>query len=563
MKNARLKTWNVQYFLPVFIVLFGLIFVGNLPAQDKDTKDTAQDDAKHDPILENVTVTNVEVPVRVLYKGKPVDNLKQEDFAVYEGKNKVKINGFYLKRKRIDVFGSPVNTGGPGKVKKKRGRTFVLVFNITDFNDSFKQALKYAFDNMLKKGDRILVFANDVSFEYKSLDDMEKVKARLHEALKKESRKARMRLSKYINRVETELNLNDFRALIHRRDDRPRRLIQFLKRYLIVWDRYKKQYLTPRTDRFYYFSRFLENIKGEKWVLSFYQFEMFPNIRINSRTMEIIRSMANSMINEGNMTQRALGKMIRTLLNRILIELNVNSHFNEEEISKLFYKADATFHSFFIKSMSKVMLNDFEYQEVSSGIENLLKNITRTTGGKNITSNNVAKSLDTVSKKVDIYYMITYAPQDPKHVGRIKVKVKKRGYKVLYDDNIRADYINDYFKKLEEKIKIPEIKIKDFSYNRSVLAFTIWDFLMRDIEENHVGKIQVRVRVTDKANNSLFDSQRVLTAKKAKFDISLKPFNSKRKLERGEYHFLIDAKDLLTGKEVNFHRNVEVKRTVQ
>jgi hypothetical protein len=241
------------------------------------------------------------------------------------------------------------------------------------------------------------------------------------------------------------------------------------------------------------------------------------------------------------------------------VDLHVNKGFPTGEISKLFYKVNATFHSFFIKSINRADIDELEYEEVASEVEDLLKDITRTTGGENITSNDLVTSIETVSQLEDVYYILTYAPRDPKKTGKIKIKVKNKKYKVLYDDNFRADYINDYLQKLEKQIQTPDIKIENFSFKRKVLVFTVRDYLMREIEgkPQPVGRMKVRIRLMDKNNNSLFDQQKILTAQKTEFKISLGAF---KKIKRGEYNFLIDAVDLLTGKEADLHQQVLVKR---
>ncbi|MGD2088760.1 MAG: hypothetical protein PVH61_21455 [Candidatus Aminicenantes bacterium] len=48
--------------------------------------------------MEKVTVTNVEVPVRVLYKGEPVANLSKDDFTIYENQEKDKNTGYKNRR---------------------------------------------------------------------------------------------------------------------------------------------------------------------------------------------------------------------------------------------------------------------------------------------------------------------------------------------------------------------------------------------------------------------------------------------------------------------------------
>jgi hypothetical protein len=510
-----------------------------------------------EPIIEKVDVTNVKVPVRVLYKGQPVTDLTKDDFTIYENKKRVDINGFIIKSKSLDVTRSrSVSLAGAGGQIKPRA--FVMVFSISDFNENIRKAVDHLFSNILRPNDRLMIFANDKTITHPDIKDGMTIKEHLIRELAGEGRASRRRLISYINKVETELNMNDFRIQLSRRDQRPRRLVSFLKKYLLIWNDYKIRYLTPKIDRFYYFSRFLENMDAEKWVLNFYQFDLFPKIRLGSDTMEKLRDLATRLITNPAAGPHAMGKMIHNLMNQITIDLSVSKGVPVEEISKLFHKVDATFHSFFIRSSSKVGFNDFEYEEVASDIEKNLKSITRVTGGKNITSNNLVQSIDTVSQLKDQYYILTYVPADPKKAGKLKIKTRNKKYKVYYDDNFRADYINAYLDKLEKQIQVPEIKIMNFSFKKKILAFTVVEYLMKEKEEGkgQRGHIKVRIRVTDKDNQPLFDQSKTLTAQKKDFKISLGMF---KRMESGEYNFLLDAVDLNTGKKTNFYQNVVVK----
>ena len=197
-----------------------------------------------------------------------------------------------------------------------------------------------------------------------------------------------------------------------------------------------------------------------------------------------------------------------------------------------------------------------EYRHVSSNVERVLKQITDLTGGDNITSNDLVSSLQTVSKREDVYYMLTYAPKNLKNAGRIKVKVNNKKYKVYYDDNFHADYINEYLAKLEEKIKTPDVKVEGFSFKRKILAFAVKDYLMRNIEGKTFGQMEVRIRLIQ-GGQSLFDQKKMLRAQKDVMKISLPMFKN---IKKGTYDFMIDVKDMMTGKESNLSQNVVVKR---
>jgi hypothetical protein len=405
---------------------------------------------------------------------------------------------------------------------------------------------------------------------------MSQIKEQTIDDLKKESKIARMRLLQYLNLVDTYLKASDLKTMIRlmlsggggsmnigASEDPVKRaartLVTLLQKYARTWNQYKKQYLVPRVEQFYYFARYLEKLKTEKFVLNFYQFEFYPKLRFSSDIMQGIRQVSNVLSNTNDGVLVAQGHMINNLTNQLQSDYDLNKGFPNEEICKLFCKVDATFHSFFIKAQSPAVLEDFDYRTLSSDLENVLKGITDITGGKNITSNDLVNSLDIVTEVEDVYYILTYAPQDPQKAGKLKIKVNNKKYKVLYDNNFRADYIDDYFKRLGKKLEIPEIKIEDFSFDRKILAFAVTDFLMRKKKEQDkqpVGMLKIRIRLVNRDNVSLFDQEKVLTAQKDQMKISLGAF---KKIKRGEYDFLIDAVDMFTGKQDNFHRKVKVR----
>ena len=86
-------------------------------------------------LRESVEVVNVEVPVRVYYKGKLVDDLTRADFKLYENRKLQEIKGFICKRKKIKV--QEVEMTAEQK-KTLAPRYFTLVFRIQYFNDDLK-----------------------------------------------------------------------------------------------------------------------------------------------------------------------------------------------------------------------------------------------------------------------------------------------------------------------------------------------------------------------------------------------------------------------------------------
>lgn len=553
----------------ISLIITGLAFISSLfliptlPGQNAQEKE-------HEPIVEKVTVTNVEVPVRVLYKGEPVADLTKDDFTIYENRKQVEINGFFVKRKKIKISTPPGTTEPtePGTSLPSQPRMFVLAFNVTQYNEYFQEAVDHLFDKILRPTDHVIVFTNTTSREYPRIEDKSGVKQEIIRDLKEASREARQRLQSFSNQLETSLKgthpKEDIRFFLEPGSEGPdmigemaRFAVRILTRYLEAWNEYKQRYLSPRVEQFYYFARYLEKVKGEKYVLNFYQFEFFPQIRVSSQIMFKLRSLSSTLTNTNDASLVAQGRVIDRLLSQMNNDYDLERGFPSEEITKLFSKVDTTFHSFFIKASDPTILQDLEYRTVASDLENVLRGITDLTGGKNITSNELTASLEVISEIEDVYYILTYVPQDPNVTGKLNIKVKNKKYQVFYDDNFRADYINEYLQKLEEKIKTPDIKIEDFSFRGKILAFTVKNYMMKKEGDNNIGRMKVRIKLTNSDNNAVFfDQAKILTAQKTEMKISLDAFKT---IQKGEYDFLIDAVDMCTGKEDNFHEKVTVR----
>lgn len=205
---------------------------------------------EHEPIVEEVTVTNIEVPVRVLHKGKPVTNLTRDDFTLYENKKKMEINAFLLKRKKLKVTGTKEVADTP---KLSQPRTLVLSFSITDFNEDLEKAVEHLFTNILKTNDRLLVFANDKTLGYPNLREKDTIKQQLRTVLKEESKKARHKLITYVSKIEAYINVSDLKRDkdVGAKEKPSLRVFNFLKKYKRTWNDYKKRFLMHKNFAWY------------------------------------------------------------------------------------------------------------------------------------------------------------------------------------------------------------------------------------------------------------------------------------------------------------------------
>jgi hypothetical protein len=499
-----------------------------------------------DNIREEVRVINIEVPVRVYNHGKPVDNLTRADFTLYEGKKCQSINGFYLKKRKIEALRlkqSPQDL----KYPTRKPRLFILVFHLANYNSDLKKGVAYLFNHILRERDQIIVFVNDTTIILNN-PALKESKAQLEATLSQESVKANHRLAGYFNKIQRSLKFTktelEMRAQAETNvpvDTRPAQIISFLKYYLSTWKEYKKKYLLPDINKYYNFTNFLAKINKEKWVINFYQIEMFPKMKLTGDLRQQIELITNQMLStDGEGVQYA--RMILNLLKDIELELNVARDFDADEISKFFYKTDATCHSIFSWIRKESGSQDLEFSTVSTDIENSLREITSKTGGALIKSNDLKTALNSIAQQEDTFYMLTFAPSNPEKVGKIRVKVKNKKYRVTYDNNTRADYIREYV--ANKNATIPTITINSISFKKKQLFLTIGNFLIHTNNLRKHGRIKVRVWIVDKTDKIIYDQSKYFAPPQETLTVSIN-FNW---LTLGKYSIFVDTTDIATGK---------------
>jgi hypothetical protein len=509
----------------LIVLLFGIVDLVN-PQKQQDIRETVQ-------------VVNVVVPVRVYFKGKLVENLTKSDFKLYEGKKRQDIHGFMLKRKKLKVQELEVTTT---QEKSYKPRHFTLVFNITHYNDYIKKGLAHIFDNILKESDQLLVFVNDKSEAFKNLQDKFSAKKKLDDLLRDSSLEARNTLLLYLKQIEKEVDRHNFEMSIGSTGavTNIHRLInEYFTRYLRIWRDYKKRYLAQDINKYYNFSQFLKNIKEEKWVINFYQFELFPDIILKSRSMRRIRDLIGGYQTSDNPELLSFSRILSRQIIEIEQELNMAKGFPADEVAKIFHNVDATFHSIFMKTSVSTLLEDVEYNQIATQLETSLRAITDRTGGELVVSNKLDIALDTISEKEDIYYVLTYAPKSPDKIGKIKIKTNNKKHKLVYSPNLRGGPLGQYLEGKE--VKGTPVKIKLFNFVNGKLVLHISNFYWNKKDK---GQLSIRIKITNEKGVAVLDQKKAITATKNEIRISL----NLPALEKGRYNFVAEVQDLVTKK---------------
>ncbi|MCK4942090.1 MAG: hypothetical protein KAS65_00865, partial [Candidatus Aminicenantes bacterium] len=128
---------------------------------------------------------------------------------------------------------------------------------------------------------------------------------------------------------------------------------------------------------------------------------------------------------------------------------------------------------------------------------------------------------------------------NPDKVGRIKVKLKNRKYKLIYSPNLKTGYLGQYLEEKQPKRKT--INIENLRLKKGKLMFGVSDFYM-DKEDG--GILRIHIRIEDQQGKSVFDQKKIITATRKSIQINI-DLNI-RDPKSGEYNVVVDVNDLYT-----------------
>jgi ribosomal protein S27E len=401
------------------------------------------------------------------------------------------------------------------------------------------------FNTILKPEDEIMVIINDKTVIFRHPLKNKKLHLDILKGiLRDQARIAGYSLMGYLNRVKLGWSERNIKELMTRDSSfNATKVINFLDKYLEEWHFFKKEYLIPDTRKYYNFAHHLQKIHKKKWVINFYQLELFPKLKLSGNIRQEIDIMTGTL--EVSRSEDSLhARLIKDRLNQINKELNIVSEFPVQELSKLFYKVNTSFHSIFMNISKETGTEDFAFQRVSSDLENCFREITKSTGGKLTLSGNISSALHQISEQEDNYYILSYTPKNSKNIGKIKIEMKNEKHKAFYDNNQRKDYINDFIR--QQRKHSPTIRLGDLMFKEDNLTFSITNFhkLTKKIRKKKAKHILVRIKIYDEADKNIYNKLKTIDPQKEKVSVNVL-FDW---LETGQYYITVDVWDQVSNK---------------
>jgi len=494
--------------------------------------------AAQEKIQEDVTVTVVEVPVRVLLKGQPVRDLAREHFKVFENGIEQAITQFQTISRRIEDQPMPGPAG-------RTPRLFLLIFNIYDYGPAVGAAVDDFFRDVFRPGDSVLILTEDRVLNVERGQGLEDFVAGLKDALVNFKSISTQSTTKSFRDLDYESDqlLNTLRGtgggqmMIASFDQA---IVQFFEKYRHIWEVYRNQFLLPDLSFYKLFLRKIRSFEGEKWAICFQQREMFPMLKNSSQLDIAIGNWIGSQVDSQDQVKARLVQARQEELRR---SFDFTASFSPDLLSDLFLGADMTFHLILLKSSRTVFSQNFELREVGQDFEAMLKKISVSTGGHYDFSNRPGDVLREAVRKEDYHYLLVYSPREVP-------TDKKRAIEVQVDrDGVDIIYLKRPFSAGPDLIAISEVKARGQS-----LSFSLGHCQMLTVDGRRRGSASIKLLLYNEATDKVFDEGRTLELTEETTRISL----TLEKLEPGNYFLIIEAVDLVSGTTDVYNGNIKL-----
>jgi len=369
-----------------------------------------------------VSVTNVAVPVRVFEGDKFIDDLKIEDFEIFENGIPQKVEALYLTQKTHIVRAEEFQSYAP-----KVSRNFFLIFQLTEYNPKLEEAFDYLFSDVLLPEDTLTIITPVKNYSLPK------------QALEKFSKEQLSEEMQSIIRKDTNIGSAQYRSIM--RD--LRRIVQAISGDSFMSDsdsgsggefssldllfpRYRQALQDMEKLRvvdekwFLNFAQQLKRLEGQKNVFFFYQREFRPEI--NQRVIDGLL--------HANQDRPNIQGDIQDLFQMYYRDTNLNA----DRIKQAF--ADSAMYFYFIFMNKKPEnVTGVHMREQSEDVFNTFKQVTEATGGLVDSSQNPAAGFRNAVGASEGCYVLYYSPKDYKKDGKFKnieVKVKNKDCKITY-----------------------------------------------------------------------------------------------------------------------------------
>jgi len=384
---------------------------------------------EHDEI-----VVMIKVPVRVFDRDRFVDDLTIDDFEVYENDIPQEIAACYMIRKTNIERKEEIRA----RLDPDVSRTFVLLFDIWEFFPKVEKAVDLFFENVVLKGDSLIVLTPVKAYHMKGnvWNYMEKkqiakqLKGIVREDTIMGNAEYRNTLKELEDIVKEMNSLVGIQSAMNAYDptsgEDPVDYLDYrIQRYREALFRVRNLRAVDEANMIN-FAKMVKDESGQKIAFLFCQREMVP--QSSPKVLSILESEFQFQRPD-----------IPAKLNELFSNYSRNISIDTKDVKKAFSDSSVLVHFLYLTKPAEPA-QEILYREQSEDIYKTFSDIAEATGGLSESSANPEASLQKAVVASENYYLLYYSPAGYKRDGKfknIKVKVATGSYRVTH----RSGYI--------------------------------------------------------------------------------------------------------------------------
>ncbi|MFX0198191.1 MAG: hypothetical protein ACFFCW_18900 [Candidatus Hodarchaeota archaeon] len=456
----------------------------------------------------------LKVPVRVFDKNMLINDLSKNDFRVSINNEDVEILSFESVSRRISHPTTPF-------------RTFILAFNLYDYGEQVSEGIEYFVRDVLTDNDEIMIITPENM--YKLLPEVQKDKTidDIKRYVKKDWQIFKGKRTTYENTFKEKLKR--IRPQMISRES----ALRFLNSYRSEWLTFKSRFLMPDVNEYKVVSQYLYGKEGDKWFINFQQREIIPELGELKKRIRDIRNFISSLAEaEETGWVPMLSKGVTELEKALLL----SDRFPQEEIQDILLGLNISYNVILFKSKTKLG-GSSPHESVSPDYEDILRNISRATGGFTLETTDIKNGLLQLSQHQDTSYLLNI-PIIPTPLN-IDIKLPKGNYETYHKKTYSGAEIKSIMQFSADKVKISGVSVKD-----KIVTFTISNFSTDQSQvSKSEGNLEVKMLVTNEKGEIMYRMTNTLKSFKDSIEITLPPLEH----ISGKNRVCIFTEDKITG----------------
>ncbi len=371
-----------------------------------------------------VTVRNIEVPVRVFAGDQFVDTLTVEDFELYENGIPQKIEALYLGNKNQIARQEELKSFSPNVL-----RNYFLLFQIIDYNPKLAKSIEYFFIHVLLPHDTLTLMTPQKNYhlssealQKKKKEDIAKEMLKILKKDTKTGSSAYRSQMRSLKGLVSSISGGDFMGDPEGDPDfagRSSSLGMLLRRYRNNLERMEGLRMVDQ-NLFLQFAAKLKAMPGQKHVFFFYEREFRP---------ELSPQVSSNLLSEYHDQPNIMGD-----LQDLFQFYQRHERVNTQKITQAFVDASICFNLLFVDREERNSSGVY-MREQSEDFYEAFSDAAKATGGIVDTSRNPSFGFENALSIMENYYLLYYSPANYRADGsykNIEVRVKNQDYRVTY-----------------------------------------------------------------------------------------------------------------------------------